>query len=212
MRPSFRPVRISAPAEAPVTLAEAKAHLRIDHDGDDVLIGSLIAVAVEHIDGWSGILGRCLVTQTWRQDFDGIGHCLRLPMPALALTSVSYIGGDGSTVTLDSADAGLYHDALGSFISVLHNRPLPGLADVVAPVTIVADYGYGSANDVPSPIKAAILLEVGRLFGMARSDVGVKKDVVEGVGSKEWDVSGIIDVQFSGAAANLLAPYRRVSL
>src|SRR5690606_10673336 len=65
-----RPVRVTPPAIQPVTLAEAKLHLRVDHDDEDALISNLIQAATGHLDGWTGILGHCLVEQVWRQDHD----------------------------------------------------------------------------------------------------------------------------------------------
>ena len=62
-----RPVLVTPPAETPVSRTEAKAHLRVDGTGDDDLIDGLIDAAVAHLDGYTGILGRCMVTQTWRQ-------------------------------------------------------------------------------------------------------------------------------------------------
>lgn len=64
------PVRIIAPAELPVMLSDAKAHLRVDFDDDDFLIGSMVNAATDYLDGWNGILGRCLVTQTWTIERD----------------------------------------------------------------------------------------------------------------------------------------------
>ncbi|WP_297534627.1 head-tail connector protein [Nitrobacter sp.] len=52
------PIRTVAPAEMPVTLAEAKAHLRVDHDDQDDLITAQIKAATAWFDGYSGILGR----------------------------------------------------------------------------------------------------------------------------------------------------------
>ena len=63
---SLPPALVTPPSGAVVTLAAAKAHLRVDHDLDDSAIGALIAAAEAHLDGYGGILGRCLLTQTWR--------------------------------------------------------------------------------------------------------------------------------------------------
>lgn len=75
------PVRVTPPAEPPVSLEEAKAHLRVDFGDDDLYVAGLIEAATAHLDGWSGILGRALVTQTWRQDLCGFPRdgVIRLP-------------------------------------------------------------------------------------------------------------------------------------
>uniref|UniRef100_UPI002AFFC390 head-tail connector protein n=1 Tax=Hoeflea sp. TaxID=1940281 RepID=UPI002AFFC390 len=86
-----RPVLVTPPAILPVSLAEARLHLRVDEDADDTLITSLIGAAVDHLDGWTGILGQCLVEQEWRQDFDAFASCLSLPLgPVTSITSVDY--------------------------------------------------------------------------------------------------------------------------
>lgn len=196
MRSTFRPVLVAGPQAKPVTLLEAKQHLRVDHEDDDTLIESLIGAVVDHLDGWSGILGRCLMSQSWQQDFDGIAHLLRLPMLALSLTSVTYIAADGETVTIPEGDAMLYHDALGSFVDVLRNKGLPALADVVAPVRVTAVYGYGAADKVPPAIKAAMLLMIGDLYA-----------------NRETAAAGnVTEIPMSTTVNALLAPHRRVSL
>lgn len=89
----MKPVLTDVPALRPVSLAEAKAHLRVDFSDDDTLISALIDAATAHIDGYTGILARALVTQTWRQDFcDWPGdRVLRLPLaPVASVESVKY--------------------------------------------------------------------------------------------------------------------------
>lgn len=73
------PVLITAPTSQPVTLAEAKAHCRVDGTDDDALLAGLIAAAVGHMDGWTGVLGRCIMPQTWRVSASA-GDVV-LPMP-----------------------------------------------------------------------------------------------------------------------------------
>lgn len=65
------PVRLlTPPASEPVTLAEAKAHLRLDTVDDDTYVNTLILVARQYVEQacWRG-----LVTQTWELVLDGFG-------------------------------------------------------------------------------------------------------------------------------------------
>ena len=56
-------ILVEGPAAEPVTLAEAKAHARIDGEAEDGLVGSLIAAARAEVENRTG---RALVTQKWR--------------------------------------------------------------------------------------------------------------------------------------------------
>lgn len=58
---------ITAPAIEPVTLTQAKAHLRVDFADDDTLITTLIIVARQAVEEF---LGRALITQTWQVFYD----------------------------------------------------------------------------------------------------------------------------------------------
>ena len=86
------PRRTLGPTEKPVSLAEAKAHLRYDDDDQDVLIAACIAAATDRLDGWAGILGRCLVAQTWAVDLGcwPADRWLRLPFPDCGKPVVTY--------------------------------------------------------------------------------------------------------------------------
>lgn len=164
-----RPVLVTAPDIQPVSLAEAKLHLRVDHDDDDVLIGGLIRAATEHLDGWTGILGRCLVDQEWRQDFDAFASCLSLPLgPCISITSVT-IGGD----VVDSGSYALSTDAGGRAHVVFDGVSGSGAVSVVYKAgyeTIPAVPADGETpvvparSTVPEPLKIAILLLVGHWF------------------------------------------------
>jgi uncharacterized phiE125 gp8 family phage protein len=60
-------VLLTAPAGEPLSLADAKAFLRVEHDDDDAITTSLIASARNHVEA----LTRCgLITQTWRIGLD----------------------------------------------------------------------------------------------------------------------------------------------
>lgn len=186
MHGSYAPVRTVAPDATPVSLDEAKAHLRVDSDDEDDLISLLIDAAVSELDGWTGTLGRCLIAQTWRQSFDGFAPRLGLPMPAASVGSVVYTDADGAEQTLGSDQYALRHDALGSFVEPAFEASWPAVQGGAGSVRVTFISG-SDADDVPAAIKAAILLRVGDLY--ANRDAG-------------QDANPTINA--------LLAPFRRV--
>ena len=155
----FAPVRTEAPTGDVVTLAEAKAHVRYDDSDQDAYITALVAAAVGYLDGWTGVLGRALLTQEWRQDFRGFSERLRLPMIATSVVSVTN-GGD----TVADTVYVLRRDHLGSYVTLKTDQSWPSVATGDAPVSVTFECGYGAAADVPAPIKQWILLTVGDWF------------------------------------------------
>lgn len=99
------PRRTTPPEGAVVSLSELKAHLRVDGDEDDTLIMALEQSAVAHLDGWRGVLGRCILHQTWQVDYPAAGTFL-LPFP------------DVTAVEASAGTATLSHDSLGSRVTL----------------------------------------------------------------------------------------------
>src|ERR1700712_1240967 len=60
-------ILLTAPAAEPWSVAEAKSFLRVEHDDDDAIIGSLISAARCHVEA---LTRRALITQTWRVVLD----------------------------------------------------------------------------------------------------------------------------------------------
>lgn len=149
------PTLITASSGDIVSLEEAKAHLRVDYDDDDALIGAIVSSAVARLDGFQGVLGRALLPQTWAQEYDGFSGDLVLPFgPILSVTSVAY---DSETFS----DYRLLVDGRGPFLRVNDGESWPS-SD--GPVTVTFQAGYADAASVPSPIKSAILLHIGTLY------------------------------------------------
>jgi uncharacterized phiE125 gp8 family phage protein len=160
---------ITPPAEEPVTLLEAKGHLRVDHSTDDGLIEIQIAAARQLIEA---VTGRALVTQTWRLDlpaFPAEPEPIVLPRaPTASLTSVQYLDTNGTLTTLDAANYLLLADS-GPTAGPAQLVPAygvlwPATREQPNAVRITFVAGYGLAVAVPPPLKAAILLHVGDLY------------------------------------------------
>ena len=91
------PTLITPPVAMPVTLAEAKEQCRIVDAESDARIEQMIGAAVAELDGYSGILGRCIMPQTWRVTASA-GEVV-LPFPDV--TGATF-GGQPLTVTLSA--------------------------------------------------------------------------------------------------------------
>lgn len=164
----LKPVLTSAPAEDLVTLAEAKAHCHVEFSDDDALLTGLVAAATRRLDGYSGILGRCLVTQSWRVDMSDWPRAdvLRLPFPDVStITSVKYFDADNAEQTVSSGLYELQADARGSFIRFRDEFTAPEVYDDrLDAVKVIFVAGYGAASAVPAPIRTAALMMVAHWY------------------------------------------------
>jgi uncharacterized phiE125 gp8 family phage protein len=190
----YRPVLVTPPGATPISLTEAKAQLDVSYTDKDPLIEGLIAAATAHLDGWTGILGRCLVTQTWRQDFDRLSRCLRLPLyPVSTITSVKYDDTSDVEQTITGSDYDLLDDDLGAFVRFKDAFSFPSIHDDRPAVRVAYAAGYANAAAVPDAIKQAMLLMVRHWFDNPSA-------VVVGVTAQAMPM----------AVDALLAPWRRV--
>ena len=112
----YRPVRITPPTELAISVEDAKAFLRVDGADENTLIEALIEAATNHLDGRSGILGRCLVTQTWRYRFVSFRRCIDLDMPGATSAVVRYTDQNGVQQGLAAGDINVVETIRGSQI------------------------------------------------------------------------------------------------
>lgn len=193
-----RPVRTTAPP-AVVSLEEIKRHVvAVDFTDDDTLLGVLVQAATDHLDGWSGILGRCLVSQEWRQDFSCWPRCgdLRLPFPDVASVVVKYSDADDGEQTVSASFYEVLSDARSAFVRFTDLFAPPALFDQRSdPVRVSFTAGYGAAADVPAALKVAIMMLAAHWYQ--------NREAVS-VGDTATPVPMAVDA--------LIAPYRRVGI
>lgn len=160
------PRLVTPPTVEPVSLDEAKEHLRVLSDDTDAEIESMIVAArqmVESGESWS--LERSLITTTWRVVLDRFPKCIELPRPPLiSVSSITYVDTNGTTQTLSPS---LYqvdsHNEPGRIVPA-YGQVWPVTRDQINAVTVTYTAGYGAtAASVPMGIKQAILLCLGDL-------------------------------------------------
>lgn len=163
------PVVVITPPEVPlVSLADAKAHLRVEHDDDNDYIEGLVAAVTKTLDGPDGWLGRALITQTleWRGDeFPACGD-IGLPYPPIAsISSVKHDDNDGAEQTVSSGDYRLVGQPSMPRIALAYGSSWPSTRWQSEAVRIRYVAGYGAdPTDVPAPIRHAVLLMVADLY------------------------------------------------
>lgn len=184
-------VVVVTPPTPIVSLAEAKAHLRVDDGAEDALITALVAAAEQHIDGPAGWLGRAIGRQTLelrRNGFPSCGGWIALPFPpAVSITEVTYDDAAGASQTVAPANYALYGEAL----ALAPNAAWPATAD--NPESARVRYLAGYAPDrIPAPIVAAIKLML--------SDLWRFRDTIV--------LGQVAEVPMSTTVAALLGPFR----
>jgi uncharacterized phiE125 gp8 family phage protein len=151
-----------APATDPITLADVKQHMRVDGRQEDGYINGLIAAATSYIQNETG---RQFVTATFETKFDGFADTLILPRsPLVSVTSIQYIDEDGDTQTLDSSYYTVDTASQPGRVNRAYDTTYPNTQDVSNALTVTYTAGYGTASEVPSPIRAAINLLVAHWF------------------------------------------------
>jgi len=161
---------ITAPAAEPLSLEEAKAHLRVDHTTDDSLIAIFLQAARQDCEEWTQ---RAFITQTWEVVIDEFPENeILIPRPPLqSVTSVKYDDGAGVEVTLSAAEYTVdTASEPGWIVPTLSGWPATFDGINAVRVQYVAGYATSGnspdnlADNVPGPIKAAILLRLGQLY------------------------------------------------
>lgn len=162
----------SPPAVEPVSLAEAQAHCRIDTNDENSLLNGLITAARRAAEQKTGL---ALITQTWKQTFDGFPDGpIELGQPPLqTITTLKYYDAAGVQQTL-AADAYTVHtSSCPGLVAPVPGTAWPSTQPRLEAVEIVFVAGFGGAGDVPQEIKQWMLLQIGAWYAH-RESVGEK--------------------------------------
>ena len=164
--------RQTAPAVEPVTLAEAKAHLRVDTSDDDTYIATLIKAAREWCEEY---LDRTLVSTQWVLRLDrfhaGGTEDIAIPRPPMAATGtattvvVTYTLESGTTATLSTSQYRVDRSSTPGAVRTLYGGNWPPALEDEGSVSVTYWAGYGpSGSDTPAAIRHAILMLVGHWY------------------------------------------------
>ena len=185
-------LRVTTPATAePLSLAEAREHLRVDHFDDDGVITGCILAARQHIENVTGL---ALVTSTWTMTLDDFPPVELITLPREPVQSVSAVRYYNEAGVLTTWSTTAWETDLYSMPPRLRPRDgydWPDTADVLGAVQVEFVAGYGGPQAVPQPIMQAMRLLVGHFYE-----------------NREASVVGTSAAPLPFAVDALLAPYR----
>jgi uncharacterized phiE125 gp8 family phage protein len=185
-------ILLTPPAVEPLSLADAKAFLRVETADDDPLIAALITAARIHVETQTGL---ALITQAWRLVLncwpaDGRIAVRPAPLQALAAVRVFDFDGEAHAADLQAFVPNLSTSTL-SFIS--WSLPMP--TRIAAGIELDITAGFGdAASDVPEPLRHAIRVLVAHWY------------------ENRAAVAGTNVAPSPPNAAALIAPYRMLPL
>lgn len=155
-------ILLTPPEAEPISVSDAKAYLRVETDGDDVLVASLIAAARSHVEA----LGRCvLLTQSWRRVLDGWPPDGRItpklgPLSAVAAARVYDEAGAAHPIGPEN----FVLDAARGVIALRGCALLqPGRATAGIEIDVVAGFG-DAGSDVPPALMQALRMLIAHWY------------------------------------------------
>ncbi|OJF95895.1 head-tail connector protein [Pararhizobium antarcticum] len=153
---------LTPPGGEPLTLAETKAHLRIDGTLEDTLIEALIRAVRQYLEQTTGLV---LISRTFRLYRDDWPEGAVIPIaksPVQSIDLVTIYDAAGLPQDVALADAVLDGQSRPARL-LLATRPLIGRE--INGIEIDFTAGFGEAGtDIPDTLKRAMLLHVALLY------------------------------------------------
>lgn len=145
------PKRTAGPSLEPITLADAKSHLKVDVTDDDSYITSLITVARTTAEQRTA---RTFNTSTWVYTLDSFPDAIQVPRPnLLTVTSLQYIDANGTLQTWNSTNYIVDTASEPGYVVPAYGVAWPATQARINTVILTYTAGYGpTAADVPLPL------------------------------------------------------------
>jgi len=150
---------LTQPTQEPVTLQEAKNHLRVDGNQDDALIQMCISSARMMFEKSCEIT---IAQTTLQLSMDGFPETIFLPFgPVSSIVDVEYTDANNDDQSLDDWVEDIVSNP--SRITPVLNGVFPDTAEIINSVWVTYTAGW-APSAVPKLLKSGILFYVGHLF------------------------------------------------
>jgi len=150
----------------PLSLADAKEHLKVDTADDDSLITAQILAARKWIEQYCN---RSLPSQTLTAYFDTLpnGYLMLPQSPCISVTSINYVDTDGNIQVWDSSKYDVDTSSVPARIFTSYGESWPSVRSQMNAVNVVYVAGQSSVDE---DIVHALKLMVGSLYAAREND------------------------------------------
>ncbi len=153
---------LTPPAVEPITLAEVKAHLRLDANDEDALLAGLVRAARIHLESETGL---CLIARSLRLYLDDWpeGRVIQIARgPVQAVETVTVYDALGAPVEIDVSGYVLDGAARPARLVLPARRAAERAVNGIE-IDFTAGFGESGA-EVPDTLKRALLLHVAAMY------------------------------------------------
>ncbi len=166
----YRSLKVQTqPVVEPVSVADAKAHCRIDTNNDDTYVAALVSAAREYVEAY---MDESLIDQQLVMRLDAFPAAIELPRPPMSQTAsrtavtIVYTSNDaGSTATLATNQYRVDRDSTPGTLRPLYGGSWPSHLLDYGSVIVTWFAGRGEdGGKVSQRVKAAILMLVGQWY------------------------------------------------
>ena len=157
-------VTITEPTSMALTVKEAKDHLRVPGNADDVYIAGLVDTAIKNVEHRTGFK---LMSQTVEMRINGFPNKKTLSLETGKVTSVTSVKYDDTDDTEQTwAATNYWEDVISKEASITHKDTVWPNTERGKPSSVRIRFvaGWTDHHDVPAHFKTAIKLLVGSWY------------------------------------------------
>ena len=165
---TWRPAVVATPSTfEPLSLEDAKLHLRVTDDDDDQSIADYAKAAKSYIQFKTGLY---LASQTLTLKTNTFNDFCKLPVaPVASITSITYTDPDAAPQTLATSVYEARLEGLSPLIVLKTDQAWPSI-ELGSQIVLTVVVGFATPDDMPHDILSALKLLLGTLY-MQREDV-----------------------------------------